>query len=50
MADYNELSDGALQAWLTNFVAVATVNAVVLGLDPAEITALDAAQIGRAHV
>ena len=41
---YNDLSDGALVAWLTDFVTVATANAATLGIDLADQTEIDNAR------
>ncbi len=56
MANYATFSDGALQAWYTNFVDVALLNAVALDLDLGEQTELttarddfDAARAARAN-
>ncbi len=44
MANYAKFSDGALEAWYANFVDVSITNQLVLGLVPADITALEAAR------
>ena len=56
MANYATFSDGALQAWYTNFVDVALLNAAALDLDLGEQTVLttarddfDAARTARAN-
>ena len=56
MSDYNNFSDGALEAWYANFVDVANTNSAVLGLGLPEILELEtarddfeAARTGRAN-
>lgn len=41
---YNNMTDGQLASWYANFVDVATTNALPLGLDAAETTALSDAE------
>ena len=48
MADYIPGPDASFQAWQSNFVAYASANAAALGLTPADLTPLTAAQSGWA--
>jgi hypothetical protein len=44
IASYYTLSDQDLRAWIDNFYTVAAANAATLGLDPLDLTAIDAAR------
>lgn len=44
MTPYYKLGDTQLRTWADNFYQVATVNAAVLDLDPAELSSIDAAR------
>ena len=48
MADYIPGPDANFQAWQANFVTYASANAAALGLTPADLTPLTAAQSGWA--
>jgi hypothetical protein len=48
MADYIPAADATFQAWQANFLSYASANAAALGLTPADLTPLTAAQTGWA--